>query len=148
MATDSDRAPGAILIAEDSLLLLALLKDALLAHGVGSVVQAFPEAERLYADYERRLDDGRGAKLLVIDIQLPGEDGLSLGRRVRDLENRHEALPAPVVFFSSREPDDEIAAAVGECFPARYVQKLDDKGPAQVALAGALLMKRMLDAGG
>lgn len=139
---------AAILLAEDSLLLLALLKDALLAHGVGSPVEAFPDAERLYEGYARRLDDGVGAKLLVIDIQLPGEDGLSLGRRVRDLERDRGALAAPVVFFSSRAEDDEITRAVSDCFPARYVQKLDEGGPAQVALAGALLMKRMLAGGG
>lgn len=138
---------AAILIAEDSLLLLALLKDALLAHRVGSAVEAFPDAERLYDGYARRLDEGEASRLLIIDIQLPGEDGLSLGRRVRDLERARGVLPAPLVFFSSRPEDDAITAAVGDCFPARYVQKLDEGGPAQVALAGARLMKRMLDGG-
>lgn len=138
---------AAILIAEDSPLLLALLKDALLAHGVGSLVEAFPDAERFYEGYLRRVDEGGGVKLLVIDIQLPGEDGLTLGRRVRDLERDRGLLGAPLIFFSGRAEDEEITLALGDCFPARYVQKVDEGGPAQVALEGALLMRRMLEGG-
>lgn len=140
-------AASTILIAEDSPLLLALLKDALLAHGVGSVVSAFADAEGLYECYERRLTGEDGVKLLVIDIMLPGEDGLSLGRRLRALERDRGCWPAPLVFFSSRPEDDDIVQAVADCFPARYVQKLDDTGPAQVALEGARLIRRMISPG-
>lgn len=138
---------AAILIAEDSPLLLALLKDALLAHGVGGSVEGLPDAERLYEAYLRRMDELERVKLLVIDIGLPGEDGLSLGRRVRELERARGAWPTPMVFFSGRPEDDEIKRALSDCFPARYVQKFDEGGPAQVAREGALLMRRMLDGG-
>lgn len=144
--TSPPTSTSAVLVVEDSSLLLALLKDALRAHGVADVVLGFETAAELFADYERRLEHAEQARphLLVIDIHLGGEDGLTLGRRLRELELDWESPPTPIVFFSSRPEDEEITAAVGECFPARYVRKADEQGPAAVALEGARLMRRML----
>lgn len=136
-----------VLIAEDSTLLAALLRDALLAHGVGESCKAYPHPAAFFTAFAELLEAEEAARLLVIDINLPDESGLDLGRRVRAVERQKGRGPAPIVFFSSREHDEEIERAVADCFPARFVHKVDEGGPARVALEGARLMRRMIEPG-
>jgi CheY-like chemotaxis protein len=133
-----------VLVVEDSQLLAALLADALRAHGVGQSVSVHSSAEAAWTAFQAHADAGGTVGLLVVDITLPGEDGLAFGRRVRERERALGAAPAPMVFFSSREIDAEINAAVADCFPARYVQKQDEQGPAAVALEGARMMRKLV----
>lgn len=130
-----------VLVAEDTQLLAALLKDALAAHQVARRVMVFSTGPDFLDAYTQLLNDGKPVRLLVLDIMMPGLDGLDTGRMIRNLERHHKADPAPLVFFSSREEDDEIRAAVADCFPARFVRKRDSKSPALVALEGARLLR-------
>lgn len=132
------------LIVEDTKLLRALLTDALVEHKVAEQVFDYEDAESFIQDYGQMIDATVPANLLVVDIELPGEDGLSLGRRVREREKAAGVTPAPIVFFSSRPHDDAIDEAVADCFPARYVQKQDEGSPDDVASAGVALMEQVV----
>ena len=134
-----------IFIVEDSQLLAALLLDALQAHAVGDEVRSFRSAAPAREAHEEVLAAQDQMGLFVVDIEMPGEDGLSFGRSVRERELAAGASPAPIVFYSSCALSLDIEAAVADCFPARFVQKADEAGPAAVAREGALLLKRMLD---
>jgi|GEM_PF-2262824 len=138
-----------ILLAEDSKLLRALLADALAAHGLDAPVVAANDAESLLVRAERLLNDDDKAEVLlhVVDIELPGMDGLTLGHKLRQLELLHRRAPAPMVFFSSKPLTPDIRRAVLECFPARFVEKADGSF-AQVALAGAQELRRLLSFAG
>jgi DNA-binding response OmpR family regulator len=136
-----------VLVAEDSQLLATLLTDALKAHSVAEQTEAHKTADAFYAALERRVRNSEPVSLMIIDINMPGENGLSLGRRVRELERSVGAMPAPIVFFSSRESDPEIVEAVAECFPARFVHKTDASGPGMVAFEGAMMMKKLMNPG-
>ena len=136
--------PGHVLVAEDSQLLAALLGDALRAHGVAASVQVFRSGEELLLRFGEHLRAGEHVALLIVDINLPKLSGLDVGRQARALEAEAGAQACPMVFFSSREEDAEIASAVAECFPARFVHKVDGSGPARVALEGAKLMRALL----
>ena len=138
-----------ILLAEDSKLLRTLLADALAAHGVDAPVVAAQDAESLLVRAERLLseDDASSVLLHVVDIELPGMDGLTLGRKLRQLELLHRRAPAPMVFFSSKSVTPDVRRAVLECFPARFVEKSDGSF-AQVALAGAQELRRLLSFAG
>lgn len=138
--------PGHVLVVEDSQLLASLLGDALRAHGVASSVEVFADGAALLARYRAHLESGAPVALLVIDINLPKSSGLDVGRSARALEQERGAGPCPVVFFSSRAEDAEIASAVADCFPARFVHKIDRSGPAQVALEGARLIRSLFGA--
>lgn len=137
--------PGHVLVAEDSQLLAALLGDALRAHGVAGSVEVFPSGDTLLQRLQAHLEAGEEVALLVIDINLPGGSGLDVGRRARALEAERGRRPAPLVFFSSRDEDAEIASAVADCFPARFVHKIDRSGPARVAYEGARLIRSLLE---
>jgi CheY-like chemotaxis protein len=132
------------LIVEDTALLRALLTHALTDEKVADDVSGHANASSAFEAYEALLDEGSEVSLLVIDINLPDETGLSLGRRIRAREESAGKRPAPIVFFSSRAHDDEIDEAIAECFPARYVQKKDESGPEEVAREGAKLIGETL----
>jgi len=134
-----------VFVIEDSQLLAALLRDAIEAHAVGDEVQSFRFAAPAREAHEAVLASADNVALFVVDIELPGEDGLSFGRGVRQRELAAGREPAPIVFYSSREPSPEIDKAVADCFPARFVHKTDDASPAAVALEGARMLRRMLD---
>lgn len=136
-----------VFVLEDSPLLSTLLSDALRAHGVGDEVRVFRNAAAARAGLDAALQGPDRVGLFVIDIELPGEDGLSFGRFVREAERAAGAGSGPIVFFSSREQAPEIDAAVSDCFPARFVRKVSEEGPAAVALEGARMLKRMLEGG-
>lgn len=133
-----------VLIAEDSQLLGALLSDALRAHARVDVAEHLTGGEKLLDRYRALLSDGEKVHLLVLDIHLPGLTGLDVGRRARRLEGEKQVRAAPIVFFSSRTEDAEIHQALVDCFPARFVHKVDDAGPAKVAMEGALLIGSLL----
>jgi CheY-like chemotaxis protein len=134
-----------VLLVEDSTLLAILLQDALLAHGVATVVEIKPDPHAFLARYRAAVVEGVRPVLLVIDIVLPDFDGLIAGERVRAIERELAAEPVPIVFFSSRSLDEDVQAAVDACFPARYVEKKVG-GPVQVALQGALLLREITGA--
>jgi len=136
--------PGRVLLAEDSALLAALLADALRAHSVAQVVEVFKDGPSFVAGFASALEGGEAPALLVLDIHLPGLDGLSAGRAVRGLERARGLLPAPIVFFSGSSLTDDVARGIADCFPARFVQKQDERGPGLVALEGARLIRTLL----
>jgi CheY-like chemotaxis protein len=114
---------GDILVAEDSKLLLQLLRDALLAHGIGSNVHACSDGEQLIAEVQQRLREHQDTALYILDIVMPKIGGIEAAKQIRALEVQYMAKTAPILFYSSREQDPEIKAALGTCWPSRYVQK-------------------------
>jgi CheY-like chemotaxis protein len=136
--------PGRVLVAEDSNLLAALLKDALRAHGIADQVDVYKDGGAILDAYQTMVMLHERATLLVLDIQMPGPSGLVVGRTCRAYERQVKLGPAPIVFFSGRTEDDEIKAALADCFPARYVQKQGQGGPAQVVLEGVKLIRSLL----
>lgn len=133
-----------VLVCEDTVLLAALLKDALRAHVVADVVDVYKDGPALLEAYETALSQRERPALLVLDIELPGPSGLVVGRTCRAYEKKAGANPVPIVFFSSKAESDEIRGAVADCFPARYVQKSGQGGPALVALEGARLIRSLV----
>jgi len=124
-----------IVVAEDSKLLLQLLLDALRAHNLGHNVVACPDGAKLVALVDGRLRSGKLTALYLLDIVMPGLDGIAAARRLRELEQLHGARPVPILFYSQRESDAEIEQAVEECWPARYVHKESGARADQLALA-------------
>lgn len=85
-----------ILIVEDNEELAVLLRDFLMAEGYRAVFcQTGEEALELY--------ERQGARLLVLDIMLPGVDGFSVCRKIRETSN------TPILIVSARiEKEDKL----------------------------------------
>ena len=139
---------GPVLVAEDSNLLAALLRDAFQAHGVAGEVKVYKDGHSFLAAYAEFAARQKPVRLLVVDIHMPGLNGLEAGREIRTMERNAKQDPTPMIFFSSSELSPEIESAVADCFPARFVRKEEDQGPATVAIVGARMIRGILDDAG
>ena len=85
-----------ILIVEDNKELAEVLGDFLRAEGY--IVSTALSAEHAVSMFERY-----GAKLVILDIMLPGADGFEALRRIRENDN------TPVIIVSAKtEKDDKL----------------------------------------
>lgn len=84
-----------IIIVDDDLRLGALLKRLLEENGF--YVRVVPNAEQLDRALHREI-----FSLLVLDLMIPGEDGISICRRLRKSGN-----PIPIVMLTAKDYDEE-----------------------------------------
>lgn len=85
-----------ILVVEDNLEMAALLCDFLKAEGYS--VQNCTDGERALKSFE-----AEGARLVILDIMLPGLDGFAVCRKIRENAN------TPIIIVSAKtEKDDKL----------------------------------------
>ena len=89
-----------ILIVEDNKELSGLLSDLLRAEGF--TVSAAADGEKALSLYEKY-----GARLILLDINLPGMDGFAVCRKIREIDN------VPMIILTARtERDDKLSGIV------------------------------------
>ncbi|MBQ8960249.1 MAG: response regulator transcription factor [Ruminococcus sp.] len=89
-----------ILIVEDNMELSGLLSDLLRAEGF--TVSAACDGEKALSLYEKY-----GARLILLDINLPGMDGFAVCRRIREKDN------VPMIILTARtEREDKLSGIV------------------------------------
>ncbi|QTH62724.1 two-component system response regulator OmpR [Psychrosphaera ytuae] len=88
-----------ILVVDDDMRLRSLLERYLLEQGF--IVRSAANAEQM-----DRLLERENFHLLVLDLMLPGEDGLSICRRLRQMENE-----IPIVMLTAK--GDEVDRIIG-----------------------------------
>ena len=135
--TAQHTARGHVLLVEDDRLVLATVARGL--REVGFVVEATESAE----DAQEWLAQGRRPDLALLDMCMPGKDGLWLAQRLRDLDR------VPFVVFSAYGDDEYVNRASSLGALAYLVKPLDVAQliPAiETALACAREMLAMRDA--
>lgn len=132
---------GDILIAEDSRLLLQLLKDALLAHGLSPAVQACDNGLCLLEVATQTLGRGQLPALYILDIIMPGPSGLDIARQLRQIEAQYQLGQAPILFYSSLERSAIIDETIELTWPARFLQKQGGARPDALALTIVEILK-------
>ena len=89
-----------ILIVEDNKELSGLLSDLLRAEGF--TVSAAADGEKALSLYEKY-----GARLILLDINLPGMDGFAVCRKIREIDN------VPMIILTARtEREDKLSGIV------------------------------------
>ena len=89
-----------ILIVEDHKELSGLLSDLLRAEGF--TVSAAADGEKALSLYEKY-----GARLILLDINLPGMDGFAVCRKIREIDN------VPMIILTARtEREDKLSGIV------------------------------------
>ncbi len=89
-----------ILIVEDNKELSGLLSDLLRAEGF--TVSAAADGEKALSLYEKY-----GARLILLDINLPGIDGFAVCRKIREIDN------VPMIILTARtEREDKLSGIV------------------------------------
>jgi CheY-like chemotaxis protein len=101
-----------VLIVDDNPTNLKLASDVLLSEGFA--VETAQDAEQALRILERQVPD-----LILMDIALPGMDGLALTRRLK-AESRFGQVPIVALTASAMRGDEERALAAG-C--AGYITK-------------------------
>ena len=134
---------GAILVAEDSKLLLELLRDALSAHGLGQEVVACPTGDALLQRMREALLRGVPPVLYILDIVMPGSSGLEVARQLRAIEQAGGLSPAPILLYSSLQRSPEIDAVIEACWPARFCHKQDGVRSDRLALAIVEMLREL-----
>ncbi|MDO8293928.1 MAG: two-component system response regulator OmpR [Gallionella sp.] len=99
MNEDKDSRNSKILVVDDDLRLRQLLERYLTDQGFS--VRAAPDAAAMDRALERELYD-----LIVLDLMLPGEDGLAICRRLRGMKN-----PVAIIMLTAK--GDEVDRIVG-----------------------------------
>lgn len=112
------------LVVEDEIGTRRLLRDVLQARG--HHVDACADAETAWATYERVRPD-----LVVLDLRLPGSDGLELCRKIRQVPDEHVPV---VVCVTGMEERAELESAL-EAGADDYLQKPVDDERVHVRIA-------------
>lgn len=121
--------PAHILVVDDDERIRTLLKQYLSRNGYA--VTAARDAE-----HARRLLDGLAFDLLVIDVMMPGEDGLSLTRGLR------ETMDTPILLLTAKaESEDRIDGL--ESGADDFLAK--DFEPKELLLRIAAILRRTTD---
>ncbi len=79
-----------VLIADDELAIAELISDALGDEGIDSVICGNGD------DAVKLIDDGKDFSLILLDIMMPGADGLEVCRRIRD------KISCPIIFLTAK----------------------------------------------
>jgi two-component system KDP operon response regulator KdpE len=95
-----------ILIVDDEPQLLRFLRATLTGHGY--TVATVADGESALAE----LRGGRLPDLVLLDLGLPGMDGLEVCRRLREAPERPEWAALPVVVLSARDQEGDKVAAL------------------------------------
>ncbi len=137
-----------VLLADDSETIRTLLTDCLLAKRLAASVTSVSDGVAFLETATRWLRDGTPASLVILDVQMPGIEGLSAAAALRAIERAFDiGLPAPILFVSAQKIDDRIQAFLRGHAPAHYLNKGVAASPDQLAARVEALVAQLLRPG-
>ena len=123
-----------MLIAEDSMVFREVLTDKILELGLAGEVETANDGEEFIALFTRRLVRGQPVSLAVMDIRMPGMNGVNAAMAMRAIERGMERKRlVPILFFSSVRCDDTLRDVFKHCAPARYINKGNAASPEELS---------------
>ena len=110
-------------IAEDSDPIRKAVKEDLILEGLAGAVDDFADGAAMVAALKNAVPTGRLYDLAILDLNMPGFDGLKVAGFLRTFEQQLKTNPAPVLFFSSVVCDDRLRQTLTRLTPAFYLNK-------------------------
>lgn len=132
------------LVVDDERVALRFLAKILAPHG--AVVEARDGTEAV-ARFSEALDQGLGFDAVVLDIMMPGMDGIEAARRIRRLEAERGAAACRVLMLSCLDGAEPQIAAQYEAGADGYLTKPVNAQDVLTALANLDLPQNPLDGG-
>jgi len=128
------RALEFMMVAEDSMVFREVLKDKVLELELAKEVELAADGEEFLELFTRRLSSGKPVSLAVLDIRMPGMNGVNAAMALRAVEKGlGRKKPSPILFFSSVKCDDTLRKVFAQCAPARYINKGNSKSPEELS---------------
>lgn len=136
-----------IFLADDSRVTRDLLHGILLSRGIAPDVRSFPDGTAFVSAVSKLFSDHQTLSLAILDLNMPGMDGLTAARTLRALEGQFGLERTPLIFFSSVKCDEDLRRQLVATAPASYVNKGSDSEPDRLVeridrLISYILMKR------
>lgn len=123
---------GTVLIAEDTALIRALLKDGLVAEGLAERVFSAEDGQEFIELYADQLFRDCSVELVVLDLEMPVLNGASTALALRAMEKGCATRPATIIFFTSLALNDNLRSLMRHCKPAHYLNKGADASPLRI----------------
>lgn len=132
-----------LLLVDDESVSLRFLSRALV--GLGETVEARNGTEAVDL-FRQALDQGRPFAAVIMDIMMPGVDGIEAVRRIRALEASARAEPCRVLMLSCLDDAEHQLTSQYEAGADGYLTKPVDLATLRRALANLDLPANPLDA--
>jgi CheY-like chemotaxis protein len=134
-----------MLVAEDSMVFREVLQDKIVERGIARQLDMADNGEEFLDKFTRRLANNLPVSLAVLDIRMPGMNGVNAAMAMRAVE-RGLGLkrPVPILFFSSVKCDDTLKELFQRCSPARYINKGASPSPEDLADRLVEVIQRLL----
>lgn len=96
------------------------------------------------AEFSGRLAKKTLPDLAILDLKLPGLNGIAAARIMRLIEDQSGSARIPVLFTSNREADEKLKKQLKEFVPASYLDRGSGTDPTEMAERVSQIITRLL----
>lgn len=119
-----------VVIAEDSARIQKVISDVLVGRGFARMLSTCVTGEELIARLTNLFAHGRSPDLIILDVNIPGMNGIECAVSLRALEQGMSTKePVPILFFTAEQCDAKFKQTLRTLSPAMYVNKMSDSSP-------------------
>ena len=135
-----------VLIAEDSALLRRTLYDMLIENKLAKRVYTCRDGKEFISSITEEMKEGTPVSLVILDVNMPGVNGIDAARILRALEERlQRPKKIPILFFTVVKCDERFRKMLEFCKPSAYLNKSSSSTPERLTQRVREVIKRLLE---
>lgn len=118
-----------VILAEDMVLIRNTIKELLIADEIADAVDTCSNGQEFISTLNARVQARQPVSLVIMDIMMPGINGLQAALTMRNLEGKFQREPTPIIFFSGVVCDEKLRGHMRGAAPAVYLNKGSSASP-------------------
>ena len=135
-----------VVIAEDSPLVQEIVSDVLVGQGLARMLSSCITGDEAVARITSLFSHGRKIDLIILDVSMPGMNGVEAAHSLRALEEgMGRETPVPILFFTARQCDADFKQTLKSLSPAMYVNKGSDSDPEKLQERFENIIRKLMD---